>query len=298
MWRRIASNAAGPTSTGLEGEERVLPDPNGAPEARVSTGNPGLDQMLEGGLIARRPYLLVGPAGTGKTTLALEFLCEGIRRNESSLLVTLEEPPNECRYNHRGFGPELATVDVFDAIPDVMHYERVPFQDISAVRAALPFARVPRLIRRTPELTGVEVTITALEQMLRTEVTRRGYSRVVIDSLTALQYFCMKGIEETAAAQTFLRFLSDLDVTSLLIVESPSDDSNQSTRVLARGEIRLFRWEASRTTVRAVGIEKFRGGAHDIRLHPYRIGPAGIDIDVGTTISRRGSRTRRARDDQ
>jgi circadian clock protein KaiC len=265
----------------------------GASDRRVSTGNRGLDAMLEGGLIGRRPYLLVGPAGTGKTTLALEFLCEGTRRNEATLLVTLEEPPNECRYNHRGFGPELGDVDVFDAIPDIMHYERVPFQDISAVRASLPFSRVPRLIRRTPELTGVEVTIVALEQMLRTEVSRRGYTRVVIDSLTALQYFCMKGIDEASAAQTFLRFLSDLDVTTLLIVESPSDDSNQSTRVLARGEIRLFRWEASRGTIHAVGIEKFRGGAHDTRLHPYRIGPTGIDIDVATTVSRRGARARR-----
>ncbi len=265
----------------------------GPPEGRIPTGNRGLDTMLEGGLIGGRPYLLVGPAGTGKTTLALEFLCEGIRRQEAALLVTLEEPPNECRYNHRDFGPELGRVDVFDAIPDVMHYERVPFQDISSVRASLPFARVPRLIRRTPELTGVEVTIAALEQMLRTEVARRGYSRVVIDSLTALQYFCMKGMDESATAQTFLRFLSDLGVTTLLVVESPSDDSNQSTRVLARGEVRLFRWEANRTTVRAVGIEKFRGGAHDVHLHPYRIGPTGIDIDVATTISRRGARSRR-----
>jgi len=294
MWRGDASNFGGGRGSAPEGKlvAPAMDDVAGGFEGRVSTGNPGLDRMLEGGLIGRRPYLLVGPAGTGKTTLALEFLCEGIRRNEPSLLVTLEEPPNECRYNHRGFGPELGRVDVFDAIPDIMHYERVPFQDISAVRASLPFARVPRLIRRTPELTGVEVTIVALEQMLRSEVARRGYTRVVIDSLTALQYFCMKGIDETAAAQTFLRFLSDLDVTTLLIVESPSDDGNQSTRVLARGEVRLFRWETNRNTVRAVGIEKFRGGPHDTRLHPYRIGPTGIDIDVARTVSRRGARPR------
>ena len=248
--------------------------------------------MLEGGLLAGRPYLLSGSAGTGKTTLALEFLCDGVRRGERCLLVTVEEPPNECRYNHRELGPEFARVEVFDAIPAVMHSEHVPFKDISMVRTVLPFARVPRLIRRTPELTGVEVTIVALEQMLRSEVARRGYTRVVIDSLTALQYFCMKGIDETAAAQMFLRFVSDLDVTTLLIVESPSDDGNQSTRVLARGEVRLFRWETNRNTVRAVGIEKFRGGPHDTRLHPYRIGPTGIDIDVARTVSRRGARPR------
>jgi KaiC/GvpD/RAD55 family RecA-like ATPase len=253
--------------------------------------------MLQGGVIAGRPYLVVGPAGTGKTTLALEFLCDGIRRGERSLLVTLEEPPNECRFNHRGFGPEFSRVEVFDAIPDVMHYEHVPFTDIARVRSSMPFGRVPWVIRRTPEFTGVEVTITALEQMLRSEVDRWRYSRVAIDSLTALQYFCMKGLDEVAGAQTFLRFLSDLGVTTFLTVESPIDETDSVERILARGEIRLFRWEFNRCTVRAIGIEKFRGGSHDDRLHPYRIGPSGLDIDLKSTVSRRGApRSRRRRE--
>ena len=262
-------------------------------EPRISTGNPGLDFMLEGGVIPRRPYLIVGPAGTGKTTLALQFLCEGVRRGERSLLVTLEEPPNECRLNHRNFGPEFERVEVFDAIPDVMHYERVPFKDISAVRTAMPFGKVPFVIRRTPELTGVEVTITALEQMLRSEVARRRYTRVVIDSLTALQYFCMKGIDEIAGAQTFLRFLSDLQVTTFLTVESPLEEVDSIEQSLARGEIRLFRWERNGSTVLAIGVEKLRGSSHDARLHPYRIGPIGLDIDTGVTVSRRGVKSRK-----
>jgi KaiC/GvpD/RAD55 family RecA-like ATPase len=270
----------------MSGSDSIIPDP----DARISTGNPGLDSMLEGGVIARRPYLLVGPAGSGKTTLALQFLCEGVRRGERCLLVTLEEPPNECRFNHRGFGTDLEGVDVFDAIPDVMHYERVPFNDISAVRSAMPFRQVPFVIRRTPELTGVEVTVTALEQMLRSEVVRRGYTRIVIDSLTALQYFCMKGLDEVAGAQTFLRFLSDLQVTTLLTVESSLEDVDSTERILARGEVRLFRWEINGSTVRAIGVEKFRGGAHDVRLHPYRISPTGLDIDIGVTVSRRGAK--------
>jgi len=255
-------------------------------EPRVSTGNAGLDAMLDGGLVARRPYLIVGPSGTGKTTLALQFLCAGIRNGERALLVTLEEPPNEVRANHRGLAPELGKVDVFDAIPDVMRYERAPFKDIAAVRSATPFERVSEEIRRTPELTSIEVTITALEQMLRTEVQRHAYSRIVIDSLTALQYFCMKGFDIVAGAQTFLRYLSDLRVTTILTVEAPLEDVETPERMLARGEIRLFRWELDDVTVRAVGVEKFRGSSHDLRLHPYRIGPTGLDINLAVTISR------------
>ncbi|HYB78298.1 MAG TPA: ATPase domain-containing protein [Thermoplasmata archaeon] len=255
-------------------------------EARVSTGNPSLDAMLEGGLVAHRPYLIVGPSGTGKTTLGIQFLCEGVRRNERVLLVTLEEPPNEARANHRGLEPTLDRVEVFDAIPDIMRYERTPFKDIASVRTAIPFAHVPPRIRQSPELASVEVTITALEQMLRTEVIRKGYTRLVIDSLTALQYFCMKGFDPVGGAQSLLRFLSDLRVTTLITVEAPLEDVETPERMLARGEIRLFRWELDGQTVRAVGVEKFRGSSHDVRLHPYRIGPQGIDINLDMTISR------------
>ncbi|HEV2230837.1 MAG TPA: ATPase domain-containing protein, partial [Thermoplasmata archaeon] len=49
---------------------------------------PALDEMLQGGLLPTRPYLVVGPSGTGKTTLALQFLLDGVRRGERCLMVT------------------------------------------------------------------------------------------------------------------------------------------------------------------------------------------------------------------
>lgn len=260
--------------------------PPAPPEPRLSTGNPHVDEILNGGLMPHRPYLIVGPAGTGKTKLALQFLCEGARRGENCLLVTLEEPPNEIRENHKGLMPDLDRVWVFDAIPDVMRYERAPFKDIAAVRHSVRFADVPGGIRKTPELSSVEVTFTALEQTLKMEVVRRSYTRLVVDSLTALQYFCMKGVDETLGAQTFLRFLSDLRLTTVLTVEAAVEDVETPERLLARGEIRLFRWELDGVTVRAIGVEKYRGSSHDVRLHPYRITNQGIDANLERTISR------------
>ena len=187
---------------------------------------------------------------------------------------------------------------MFDAIPDVMRYERAPFKDIAAVRHAVPFSEVPYAIRKTPELTSVEVTFTALEQTLKMEMARRNYTRLVIDSLTALQDFCMKGVDEVGGAQTFLRFLSDLRVTTVLTVESPIEESETAERLLARGEVRLSRWEVDDRTIQAIGVEKFRGSAHDIRRHPYRIGPVGLDIDLETTVSRDPAGTGSARSEQ
>jgi KaiC/GvpD/RAD55 family RecA-like ATPase len=246
--------------------------------------------MLSGGLVPRRPYLIVGPSGTGKTTLALEFLCEGARRGEEGMIVTLEEPPNEMRLNHRGLRPELDRVWVFDAIPDVMRYERAPFKDVAQVRDSSRFADVLLDIRKTPELTSVEVTLTALEQTIRMQAARRNYTRLVIDSLTALQYFCMKGMDEVQGAQSFLRFLSDLGPTTVLTVESAHEEQESPERMLARGEVRLFRWDTEGRTVRAIGVEKFRGSSHDVRLHPYRIGTHGLDLRLDQTIFRDGRR--------
>jgi KaiC/GvpD/RAD55 family RecA-like ATPase len=263
----------------------VANDPRSAPALeRISTGIPELDEMLAGGLLPHRPYLVVGPPGSGKTTLALQFLIEGIRRGEEVLYVTVEEPPNEVRHDHQAMGPEFEQIYVFDAVPDVMRYERVPFKDISTVRESVRFGQVPFTIRQTPEFESVEVTMTSLQPTLRQEVRRRHYKRLVIDSLTALQFFCMPGVDLTQGAQTFLRFLSDLGTTTLLTLEVPSAEEESEEHLLARGELRLFRWEAEGKSQYAIGVEKFRGSSHDIHLHPYRMSPHGLDINLSVTI--------------
>jgi KaiC/GvpD/RAD55 family RecA-like ATPase len=256
------------------------------PPPRVSSGNPQLDAILNGGFVAQRPYLVVGPVGTGKTKLALQFLCEGARHGENVLLVTLEEPPNELRLNHPALLPDLDRVNVLDAIPDVMRYEPVPHTDIAEARRAVPFSEVGERLRKSPELTSVVVSFTALEQMLKNEFVRQSFTRVVIDSLTAMEYFNMKGSDETVGAQTFLRLLADLGATTLLTVETPVEESETVARRLARGSIRLFRWDHEGRTVRAIAVEKFRGSAYDLRLHPYDVSPRGLEIDLETTVER------------
>ncbi|HWJ06511.1 MAG TPA: ATPase domain-containing protein [Steroidobacteraceae bacterium] len=67
---------------------------------RVGTGVSGLDDVLSGGLLPNRLYLLEGMPGFGKTTLAFQFLFEGVRRGEPVLYVTLSETEEEIREVH------------------------------------------------------------------------------------------------------------------------------------------------------------------------------------------------------
>jgi len=83
----------------------------------ISTGNIGLDDILGGGFDADRVYLIEGRPGTGKTTLALQFLLEGVRLGERCLYVTLSESERELRAVVARHGWTLAGIDVFELVP-------------------------------------------------------------------------------------------------------------------------------------------------------------------------------------
>src|SRR5262249_44077751 len=87
--------------------------PPGAIQSIVSIGIPGLDELLRGGLNADRMYLVQGDPGTGKTTLAMQFLLEGRQRGESCLYVTLSETTNELCAVAISHGWSLDGIELF-----------------------------------------------------------------------------------------------------------------------------------------------------------------------------------------
>src|SRR5436853_5568132 len=84
---------------------------------RISTGSEGLDDILGGGFDPDRLYLYEGRPGTGKTTIALQFLLEGVRQGERVLYITLSETQKELRLVARRHGWSLSGVDVFELVP-------------------------------------------------------------------------------------------------------------------------------------------------------------------------------------
>ena len=101
-----------------------IPPPTALAQQRVTTGIPGLDRLLGGGLISGRPYLVTGATGSGKTLLGLTFLLEGIRLGEEVLLVAVDEPPSEIIENVRSFGWDLSAIKTLDANPGTRAIKR------------------------------------------------------------------------------------------------------------------------------------------------------------------------------
>lgn len=216
---------------------------------KIPTGVRGLDAMLHGGFIPNRPYIVSGPPGSGKTTLCMQYLLEGMRRGESVLYVTLEEPPNELFENITAFGWNAAEMPVLDATSDVRRFEPTPIMEISSETVPVPFGNLPPGIRKTGDFSSKEVSVHSLQNLLKILVTRKKYDRIVIDSMTALRYFCMKDFEASVTTQSFMRFLSEAGTTALLTADVPEGGTLPPETFVARGEIRLHRLRDDRKSV-------------------------------------------------
>lgn len=249
-----------------------------AQETKIPTGIPGLDDLLRGGLIPQRPYIVSGVPGSGKTVFCMQFLMEGVAKGERVLYVALEEPPNELRYNMESFGWRIGEVEVLDANSDIRRFEPKPVLEISSEDEPVRMKNVPSKIRKSPEGSAREVTIHSLQQLLKNLFVRIHYSRIVIDSLTALRLFGMRDFEENISTQSFIRFLSESKVTSLLTVETAEDGDSKAEGFLARGEFRLHKFRRENGIKRFLSIEKYKGSGHAEVLAPMEIRSDGIVV--------------------
>ncbi len=251
---------------------------------RISTGIKGLDEMLCGGLIPNRPYAVTGPPGSGKTTLGIHFLMEGIRNEEDVVLVALDEPPNEIKANAQAFGLNLGPITILDAVPGVKGFNKnIHVKDIGTV-LDIHTMRDVRGIRPSMSNRAIEVSIHSVQKMLKKDMdylhatTGQSHTRVVIDSITALRMFGMKGEDQRILIQSFIRFLAEMEVTALIITQAPRPDELDTEVYLARGEIRLYKWRDDGGARHGVGIEKFRGSHFDELIRPMNITSSGIEV--------------------
>src|SRR3954471_1443612 len=142
------------------------PNANGSAvfrDKRCASGIEGLDDILNGGLPSDCFYLIQGDPGSGKTTLALQFLLEGVRRGESVFYVTLSETREELLKVTRSHGWSL---------------EKIPLMELSAIESLL------RPEAQTTVFHPAEMELKKLAQVILEEARKAQPARVVFDSLS------------------------------------------------------------------------------------------------------------------
>ena len=135
---------------------------------RLPTGVTGLDEILGGGLIPARAYLLRGGPGTGKTTVGLHFLTSGDPHVEKPLFITMGEPEAQIRKNAEAVGFDLEGVTFLDLSPSSAFFSEVQSYDIFA----------PAEVEREP-----------MTQQIIAQVDMLKPKRVFLDAMTQFRYW-------------------------------------------------------------------------------------------------------------
>lgn len=212
---------------------------------RVSSGVPGLDEVMRGGLIAERSYMVRGGPGSGKTILGYHFLNWAAARGERTLAITFGESERELKRNGKALGFDMDCVSFLDLSPSSTQFAEGKQYDIFP----------PSDVEREP-----------LTARIRAVSEQTQPARVFVDGMTQLRHLTNSPFQFRKEALSFLRFLCALGSTVLFTSES-SEGPDDDLQFIADAVINLM-FEEGR---RSLAVAKFRGsdfrpGSHTLRL--------------------------------
>ena len=214
-------------------------------------GVPGLDAVLDGGLPARRLYLIQGDPGVGKTTLAMQFLMEGARRGEVGLYVTLSETKEEIEVVAQSHGWDLTKIHLYE---------------LSTIEAQ---------IRGDSESTFFhpsEVELNRTIGALLAEVEKVKPVRVVFDSLSEMRMLADTPLRYRRQILQLKQFFAGRNSTVLFLDDRTSGTHDLQVESIAHGVICLssespeYGVARRQLTVLKIRGSQFREGNHDLIL--------------------------------
>ncbi|MFZ6735420.1 ATPase domain-containing protein [Undibacterium sp. Ji42W] len=220
-----------------------------SPTTRISTGVTGLDDILCGGLTAQRVYLVEGSPGTGKTTLGLQFLLEGVAQGQRGLYITLSETADELNAVAESHGWDIGKITVFELAND---------------NSLHPDAQ--QSVFHPSEVELGETTKAVMDR-----VNEMKPLRVVFDSLSEMRLLAQNPLRYRRQILALKQFFAQRDCTVLLL-DDKSNSPDQQLHSIAHGVISLeqiaqeFGKERRRVNVIKMRGIKFRGGYHDYIL--------------------------------
>jgi circadian clock protein KaiC len=217
----------------------------------ASTGIEGLDDVLRGGVPRNRLYLVQGDPGSGKTTMGLQFLLEGLRRGEAGMYISLSETREEILAVAESHGWSLEGLHLFEMT--AAEQER-SLQDENTL------------------FEPSEVELAELMQRLLSQIERAGPARVVLDSLSEMRLLSQTSLRYRRQVLTLKQFFAGRQCTVLMLDDRTTADDDRQLQSLAHGvlslESRIMEYGNERRRVRVVKLRGVspRGGYHELAI--------------------------------
>jgi circadian clock protein KaiC len=215
---------------------------------KAALGIAGLDDITGGGLSRQRLFLLEGSPGTGKTTIATQFLMAGAAAGERCLYITLSETEPELREGAASHGWSLEGIEIYELIPPENLLDDEQQQSLLY----------------SSDLELGETTKRIFEAMERVKP-----DRLVVDSLSEIRLLAQSSLRYRRQVLALKHYFSRHGATVLMLDDLTTESHDKTVHSVAHGVIRLEElspdYGAERRRLRVVKYrgQAFRGGYHD-----------------------------------
>jgi KaiC/GvpD/RAD55 family RecA-like ATPase len=242
---------------------------------RIPTGIEGFDDLVQGGFLSERVYVLSGPPGSGKTTFGVQFLAHGASKGEVGLYATLLECPQNIINDMSNYTINIAPLIKMQKL---LFADLGPRMEYGYMDEMNEFVTTDYNVGRA-SIESEAPSPSMVFKEIAAYVSEYDVKRLVIDSVSAIRFTTNDFSLQEKEMSRFVRNLKKLGCTTVLLSEMTDPTAYSTEQFAAHGVIFMHNFLYDKTMTRAIQVIKMRGTRHDCNMRSVSFTEKGLKIE-------------------